>query len=335
MAPGTGGAPLRWSAPRTRAQVIVPPEPSGDIGQYQSMPAMLRAKLAEGPSPERRRTFGIAAYRTLQDLITLPWLVLALYRNHRIDPAYGVTLPRFAALAWRMYTNSLRVFSASSHRAHLAMAAKLLEVPADVDGVVVECGSFLGGSAANLSLACELAGRELIVYDSFEGMPAADPNDRFAKADAAGAYRGSLETVRSTVGRLGAIDRCTFRKGWFADTLPDHDEPVVLCFLDVDWQASLHDCLVNLWPRLVERGFVFIDEYVLLDYCAAFYSERYWRTYFDTTPPGLYGAGTGVPLHQTYLGPFLAPAPLQFAVSVAYTWKGSSGYWEYFPEGGT
>ena len=42
-----------------------------------------------------------------------------------------------------------------------------------MEGVVVECGCFLGGSTANLSLVCEVVGRELIVYDSFEGLPAA------------------------------------------------------------------------------------------------------------------------------------------------------------------
>ena len=57
------------------------------------------------------------------------------------------------------------------------------------------------------------------------------------------------------------MERCTFRKGWFSETLPYHSEPVVLCFLDVDFQASLHDCVTNLWPHLTDRGYLFVDEY--------------------------------------------------------------------------
>jgi O-methyltransferase len=41
---------------------------------------------------------------------------------------------------------------------------------------VVECGTYAGGSTANLSLVCALVGRELEVFDSFEGLP--DPEAR-------------------------------------------------------------------------------------------------------------------------------------------------------------
>ena len=33
-------------------------------------------------------------------------------------------------------------------------------------------------------------------------------------------------------------------------------------------------------------------------------------TAFDCTPPGLLGVGTGVPLGNVFIGPFLAPAPV-------------------------
>ncbi len=80
-----------------------------------------------------------------------------------------------------------------------------------------------------------------------------------------GLWAGSLETVRDHVRRFGAIDVCTFRKGWFADTTPQHTEPIVLCFLDVDYQASLHDCLTHLWPKLLPKGYMFLDDFVFLD----------------------------------------------------------------------
>jgi O-methyltransferase len=267
----------------------------------------------------------------LWELATLPTTVLYLFLDPRIDPAYGLTWAGKLRLAWRMLRTTRAVNTATSYKAHLAIAVKLLEVPHDTDGVVVECGCFLGGSTANLSLVCDVVGRQLIAYDSFEGLPAPKGNDQYARHEQTGFLRADLQTVRSNVRRHGALDRVTFRKGWFDETLPRHTEPIVLAFFDVDYQSSLDECVRNLWPHLTERGYVFIDEYVLTDYCALFWSERYWRENFDTTPPGLLGSGTGIGVGQYYLGPFEEWHAPQDPTSVAYTRKDFSGHWGYDP----
>ena len=64
---------------------------------------------------------------------------------------------------------------------------------------MVECGCFLGGSTANLSLVCDIVGRELIVYDSFEGLPPPEADDKYAKAEATGFLRAELELVKRNV----------------------------------------------------------------------------------------------------------------------------------------
>jgi O-methyltransferase len=295
------------------------------------------ASPSSDASPSSRQTplqrlYGLI--RSVHQAVTLPAAVLFLFHEGRIHPAYGMTRWRKLRLALRMYRNTRHIPSLTSYKAHLAMAVKLLQIPPGVEGVVVECGCYLGGSTANLSLACEIAGRELIVYDSFEGLPAPDPDDKHGHAFTEGSFAADLHAVRENVRRYGAIDRCTFVKGFFQDTLPADDRPVVLCFLDVDLQASLHDCVINLWPRLTDRGYVFIDEYQFSDYCALFYSERYWRTYFDAKPPGLLGAGSGMGVGEYYLGPWseVGSSPLQDPASVAYTRKDFSGHWEYYPE---
>ncbi|MEX0666631.1 MAG: TylF/MycF/NovP-related O-methyltransferase [Acidimicrobiia bacterium] len=251
------------------------------------------------------------------------------FDKHRIHPSYQMNWRRKFKLAYRMYRNTRKVRTGTSYKAHLAMAAKLLEIPPETAGVVVECGCWLGGSTVNLSLICDIVGRDLIVYDSFEGLPVAEPGDHHAKPESRSMFRGDLERVQENVRRHGVIGRCQFRKGWFNETLPSHTEPVVLCFLDVDFQASLHDCIVNLWPRLTEQGYVFVDEFMYLDYCALFFSERFWKQYFDAPPPGLMGAGTGVGVGQHYLGPFdWSTDP----TSVAYTRKDFYGLWDYVRE---
>jgi O-methyltransferase len=273
--------------------------------------------------------------KALHRLVDLPFAILYLLGDRGIHPAYRAGWRKRVRLSLRMYRNTRRISSLTSYKAHLAMAVKLLEIPPEVEGVVVECGCYLGGSTANLSLICEMVGRDLIVYDSFEGLPSPDPGDKYGNPYTEGFLRADLEHVKENVRRFGEIDLCTFVKGYFADTLPGHDRPVVLGFLDVDLQGSLHDCVINLWPHLTEKGYMFIDEYVFTDYCALFYSERYWRENFDTTPPGLLGAGSGIGVGEYYLGPWseTAEAPLQDPASVAYTRKDFSGYWEFDPGG--
>ena len=263
---------------------------------------------------------------------TWPVSAYFLLGDNRIHQAYGMTVWRRAKLAWRLYRTTRLVWTGTSYKAHLAMACKLLEIPPDVEGVVVECGSFQGGTTANLSTICAIVGRDLHVYDSFEGLPPPTPGDKASNVWTTGTYAGSLDTVRRNITDHGAIEVCTFHQGWFADTLPHHDQPIVLAYVDVDFQASLHDCMLGLWPHLTEKGFLFVDEYVWTEYCALFWSERYWRTYFDTTRPGLIGSGSGVGVGQFYVGPFLERQRNHAATSVAFTRKDLSGYWDFYPE---
>ena len=65
--------------------------------------------------------------------------------------------------------------SLTSPGQHLVLVNEILGLPRSLRGDVVECGCYCGASTANLSLACALTGRKLIVCDSFEGLP--NPKD--------------------------------------------------------------------------------------------------------------------------------------------------------------
>ena len=268
-------------------------------------------------------------------LVTLPISILFILASRRIDPAYEMSLGRKLRLGARMFANTRRIPTASSYKSHLAMALKILELPPGLDGVVVECGAWKGGSAANLSLVCEIAGRRLLVFDSFAGLPAGVEGDREAANYRPGDYRGTLEEVRASIDRGGCAEVCELVPGWFDRTLPGLDQPVVLAYVDVDLEASLDTCVRHLWPRLVDRGCLFIDEYLALDYCALFWSERWWRENFDRTPPGLLGAGLGLALGEYFVGPAseLDDHPLQRPTGPAYTCKQFSGHWAFYGAG--
>lgn len=299
-----------------------------------------RVRSLRRPSPRsavwgrytQREIRRIHRFSSFYELVSLPFLTVFLLHNRRIHKGYRLSWRRKFRLAWRMYRTIHEVPTGTSNRAHLAMAAKILEIPPDRPGVLVEAGCWKGGTTANLSLVAEITGRDLIVYDSFEGLPPPAAGDRWASDLGAGAYKGELDEVRANVTRHGAIDRCQFRKGWFSDTLQHHTEPVVAMYLDVDHQASLHQCVVGLWPHLHDEGYVFIDEYTRLDYCALFFSETFWRTWFDRPPPGLMGAGTGAAVGQYFVGPYRTRPPIQEPRSFGWTRKDFYAAWDYRPD---
>jgi len=109
-----------------------------------------------------------------------------------------------------MFLNTVRIRTGTSYKTHLAMALKILETPPEVVGDVIECGTWKGGSAANLSLVCRIVGRRLKIFDSFEGLPAGESGDREAHHYRSGDYCGTLEEVRRNIRRYGAIESCEF-----------------------------------------------------------------------------------------------------------------------------
>ena len=264
--------------------------------------------------------------------LSAPLTVFFLFANPRFHPKYGMTWRRKMRLGLRLYRNWRHLTTGISYKAHIAMAAKLFEIPPAVKGAVVECGCWLGGTTANLSIICDVVGRDLIVYDSFEGLPAPLAGDNM-RPQAEGTFRGPIDVVKENVRRYGVIERCEFREGWFRDTLQDHTEPIVLCFIDVDLKSSMHDCVVNLWPHLTDEGYLFFDEYTHLHNCALFFSERFWHDYLGANPPGLMGTGVGVGVGQFCLGPWPGGTPaIQRPTSLAYTRKDFYGSWDFVPE---
>jgi len=266
-------------------------------------------------------------------VLTVPVAIYFILNSTVIHPSYKIGAFKKWRLGWRMFYNKLRVPTGTSYKSHLAMALKIFETPPETEGCVIECGTWQGGSAANLSLVCKMAGRKLVIYDSFEGLPEGKAEDRQGFYER-GDYCGSLADVKRNIERCGAIEVCEFVKGWFDTTLPDLKGPVLLAFIDVDLELSLETCVRYLWPNLTEKGYIFIDEYVGLDYCSIFWSEEYWKKNFDRTPPGLIGSGVGLPLGEYYIGPFDEndKHPLHHPNAAAYTRKDFSGHWIHFPD---
>jgi hypothetical protein len=249
-------------------------------------------------------------YRGFVLLLALP-VVLAEYFRRETGREHGIGAFAKARLMARIVRNTFTVPTESNFFEHLTMVARILALPASVPGVVVECGCFQGGSTTNLSLACEMVGRRLHVFDSFEGLPEPEAEDRsHALVDTgelhtytAGAFAGSLETVKGNIARHGAIAVCEFHRGYFQDTMPAFSEPCAFAFLDVDLYQSLEPCLLTLWPLLRDDCSMFVHEARHMEIAGAFFDRQWWRERMDAEPPGLVGAGNGLGL-LTRGGPF-------------------------------
>jgi asparagine synthase (glutamine-hydrolysing) len=166
------------------------------------------------------------------------------------------------------------------------LAAGVLDVEArGLPGLVVECGTALGGSAIVMA-AAKAPDRELRVYDVFGQIPppsnddGADVHARYerivagkARGVGGGTYYGYrddlLSQVEASFARHGvpvSESKVSLVEGLFQDTIVG-DEPVALAHLDGDWYESTRTCLDRLAPRLVPGGRLVIDDYFAWSGC--------------------------------------------------------------------
>lgn len=163
-------------------------------------------------------------------------------------------------------------------------------------GVLVECGSYKGGSTAKLSKVAEFLGTKLVVYDSFEGLPENDEAHETSIFGESidfpgGRFRATVNEVKGNVGRYGSLSSCDFRAGWFKDTLPKHREPIAAAFIDVDLRQSTSECLQNLYPYLVPGGSIFSQDGHVPMVVDLLRDNRFWED-IQAPAPKISGLGS-------------------------------------------
>ncbi len=147
------------------------------------------------------------------------------------------------------------------------------------EGLVLECGTALGGSAIVMG-AAKAAGRPMRVFDVFGMIPppteedGADVHERYEtirRGESGGlggqTYYGYREDllgeVTASFARHGvpvADDDIELVRGLFEDTV-HVDGPVALAHLDGDWYASTKVCLERIAPHVVPGGRIVLDDY--------------------------------------------------------------------------
>ncbi len=184
------------------------------------------------------------------------------------------------------------------HRQHeiLQFIETILSLPNKMKGSVVEAGSYKGGSTAKFSIAAKMAGRKLIVFDSFKGIPGHnEPHDKnifggpvfFPK----GLYSGTLQEVKRNIRRFGELEACEFVKGWFKDTMPKHKKSIAAIYLDVDLASSTRTCIKYLYPLLVPGGVMYSQDCHLSLVIKVFNDDKFWENEVGHPKPYIEGLG--------------------------------------------
>jgi O-methyltransferase len=157
-------------------------------------------------------------------------------------------------------------------------------IQADLPGVFVECGTWLGGCSFGLALVQkQVFGRvvrPVLMLDSFEGLPPATTRDGPAaieyqiRTEAPGYFdncRASMAQVERIRASLGLTsDECRLIPGWFETTvrplsLELGEVKIALLRVDCDWYDPVKLVLETLTPLVEPEGVVILDDYYAWD----------------------------------------------------------------------
>jgi O-methyltransferase len=147
-----------------------------------------------------------------------------------------------------------------------------------VPGDLIETGVWRGGMSIfmrGVLKAHEVTDRTVWLADSFRGLPPPDPlryvADRGSNLSRFDFLSVDVEQVRRNFERYGLMDdQVGFIVGWFRDTLADAPvKQLAVLRLDGDMYESTIEALEPLYPKLAAGGFCIIDDYGVIDACAA------------------------------------------------------------------
>jgi len=150
----------------------------------------------------------------------------------------------------------------------------------NIEGDFVECGVWRGGStmaAIDTLIKAGDKGREIYLYDTYEGMSEPTEYDKVFTGTAADELLNTsdredatsvwcystLEEVQKNVGSLQyPAAKVHYVKGKVEDTIPQNiPQKIALLRLDTDWYESTAHELKYLYPLLVPGGVIIIDDY--------------------------------------------------------------------------
>jgi O-methyltransferase len=225
--------------------------------------------------------------------------------NPDIGKKYNLTIKDKKKLIKSLKYSITEIDSATDLNIHFVLLKKILELEPNNKASIVECGVYKGATSIVLSIAAKITGRQLILYDSFEGLPDGEksiPQRNYLHLKVTGSYKkgmyaGTLEEVKNNILKFGEINSCIFRKGYFNKSLINHKEKIDFLFLDVDLVSSTKDCIFYLWNYLVKGGYCYTDDACDIDVVKVWFDDEWWKKNLKCEAPGYIGSGCGLPIN--------------------------------------
>ncbi|MBA4142248.1 MAG: methyltransferase [Nitrosospira sp.] len=214
--------------------------------------------------------------------------------NFLIDKNLNISFSQKLQILRKSHLISTHVESPHSMQEMLTFISHILKIPKEKKGVIVEAGCYKGGSSAKFSMAASIVGRELVIFDSFMGIPQnSEPQQQtifgFVTKFAEGSYCGSLEEVKSNIAKFGSISSCRFIEGFFEDTMPSFAEPVCAAYIDVDLVSSTRTCLKYLFPLLEKDCSIYSQDGHLPLVTDLLNDDCFWESEIGISKPRIIG----------------------------------------------
>jgi len=181
----------------------------------------------------------------------------------------------------------------------ISFSIAFMSIPTTEQGCIVEAGVFKGGSSAKFSLAAKYVNRELVLFDSYQGLPEnKEAHERSILGHSIkgwfnkGAFCGGLEEVKYNIDKYGKIEVCNFIEGWFDDTMPLFSKKIAAAYLDVDLASSTKTCLKYLYPLIIPGGVLYSQDGDFPLVIEVFNDDEFWEKECGCKKPYIEGLGT-------------------------------------------
>jgi O-methyltransferase len=260
--------PLDWEERILRMGLEIEPD-------RKDLLARLRYVLvAQGKTVDREIENAVAANYTQEEYAIDHQLAAA---NYHVKTGTVDMDPEFL----RIYELCRRYSMTSVERMYALYKAIHFIEDAGVEGDIVECGVWRGGSmmvAAHALMMRSSKTRNLFLFDTFEGLPRPDEEkdeDVWGNRAIDGWLPRSVDSDRSHWAEAGETevrdnllstgypgDRLKLVKGMVERTIPAAaPAQIALLRLDTDWYRSTKHELEHLFGRLSPKGVLIIDDY--------------------------------------------------------------------------
>ena len=147
----------------------------------------------------------------------------------------------------------------------------------NIEGDFIECGVWRGGCTMAIAMTLNkfnITNRKIFLFDTFEGMSEPTENDVDLQGSSAKELKktiektgkwcyAEIEDVKNNMAKTEyPSNMIEYIKGKVEDTLPSFEErKIALLRLDTDWYESTLIELQKLYPMLVSKGVLIIDDY--------------------------------------------------------------------------